>query len=577
MFSLSRQPAIYVRPPRPPTMSALELKFGQLALVGAPKRRRDEGESSAAGAARATVEPLECVCCGDLKTPVLVCKACRTVCCKECYLRYFTDSPGFSKGAIQKSSLAHSLAQKVHVDAPACMEPTCRRVFTVEELRAIMTKEAAKHLIVESRRIKLEKQDAMFISDTIEYIVPLCHKVDVLYAELEHVYADIVASNALRETHTQDVDRLRSEIKAYRKTITTEAMDIIRGIRGTTHQGGEEKLVKRSVACTQQGCAGMFKYDAATDTACMICNVRHCRACLARMDEGHVCDAGAVESAKLILNTTKPCPTCATPISKTFGCDQMMCMNPTCHAVFSWKTGLLEVGGVHNPYIYTLSKDMQETVRARTLATGAARGAPPPTLSPRDAYTRRNATKHTAPDTEADRLQLAAIYNFAWALLTYNVEEQRNERMHDHEASLEVGSRLGRLEMLLKKKIFVDIYNDTWYDASAALAILRARAYTDLELKQVEAKKSANSLRMDTRHTNMIGKFNAVVSFLGVFTVLSHAFVDCDDATFYQVARDIIGAMGRLREVMGDQKCPEIDGYDFECLRYKMSTSESRV
>ena len=525
-------------------MSALECDFGRLALVGGPgdKRRRDEGESSRAGAARA-VKPLECVCCGDEKTCVLVCRACHTVGCKECYLRYFTDSPDFSRGAMSKSSLAYALSQKVHVDAPACMEPKCRRVFAVEELHDIMSKAGAQKLVVECRRLKLDKQDSMFVADTIEHVVPLCREVDALYARLERLYTVDRGRGGYFET----VDNIMHEIAQCRNTIMNEPMGVISGQRP-----GAVAQKKRFVSCTQPECAGMFKYDGAHDNECMICSVRHCRACLTRMDEGHVCSPGAVESAQLILTTTKPCPTCATPISKTDGCDQMMCMNPTCHAVFSWSTGRLEVGGVHNPYIYTLSLEMQETVRARTRAGGG--GVAPQYnalgLVPVVRYLRRNMDIHTAVESAADRLQIAAAYRLADRMRGIHIEEQLDDLTRTHEESLELRSRMSRLELLLKKRIFVKFGIDK-YNPEEALAVLRNREYTELELKQVEAKKSANSLRMDTKYTNSIGKLNAQLSFLGVFTTLANDFVTCDDATAHPVVEAIKEAVARLFETMG--------------------------
>lgn len=517
-------------------MSALECDFGRLALVGGPgdKRRRDEGESSRAGAARA-VKPLECVCCGDEKTCVLVCRACHTVGCKECYLRYFTDSPDFSRGAISKSSLAYSLSQKVHVDAPACMEPKCRRVFAVEELHDIMSKAGAQKLVVECRRLKLEKQDSMFVADTIEHVVPLCRRLDGLYARLERLYTDDVLEGGYIIT----LNSLTLQIAHYRDIIMNDTIADISG-----QEAGVVVRKKRLVPCTQPECAGMFTYDGDRDNGCMICGVRHCRACLTRADEGHVCDPGAVHSAHLILTTTKPCPTCATPISKTDGCDQMMCMNPTCHAVFSWNTGRLEVGGVHNPYIFTLSPEMQETVRARTRAGEGAM----PLGNALDEYMRWNKAVYTMVESAADRRRLLAAYRLADRLTLARIDDQRDALTLAHERTLELRSRVSRLELLLKKRIFVKFDK---YIIEEALAALRNREYTELELKQVAATKSANSLRSDTKYTNSIGKLNAQLSFLAVFTTLAHDFVTCDAATAGPVVEAIKEAVARLFETMG--------------------------
>ena len=64
----------------------------------------------------------------------------------------------------------------------------------------------------------------------------------------------------------------------------------------------------------------------------------------------HTCKPENVETAKLLAKDTKPCPKCATPIFKIEGCDQMFCTQ--CQTPFSWKTGRVENGVIHNPHYF---------------------------------------------------------------------------------------------------------------------------------------------------------------------------------------------------------------------------------
>lgn len=64
----------------------------------------------------------------------------------------------------------------------------------------------------------------------------------------------------------------------------------------------------------------------------------------------HTCDPNKVATAQLLAKDTKPCPKCAAMIFKVDGCDQMWCTQ--CHTAFSWRTGLIEEGRVHNPEYY---------------------------------------------------------------------------------------------------------------------------------------------------------------------------------------------------------------------------------
>jgi hypothetical protein len=59
-----------------------------------------------------------------------------------------------------------------------------------------------------------------------------------------------------------------------------------------------------------------------------------------------------VESAKAIKAETQPCPKCAARIFKVDGCDQMWCTVEGCNTAFSWKTGHVVTGVVHNPHYY---------------------------------------------------------------------------------------------------------------------------------------------------------------------------------------------------------------------------------
>lgn len=66
--------------------------------------------------------------------------------------------------------------------------------------------------------------------------------------------------------------------------------------------------------------------------------------------EAHTCDPNKVATAQLLAKDTKPCPKCAAMIFKVDGCDQMWCTQ--CHTAFSWRTGIIEEGHVHNPEYY---------------------------------------------------------------------------------------------------------------------------------------------------------------------------------------------------------------------------------
>jgi hypothetical protein len=100
--------------------------------------------------------------------------------------------------------------------------------------------------------------------------------------------------------------------------------------------------------CPSNGCRGFI----GGDHKCKLCDTRVCDRCHLVLDgsASHVCDEGDVKTAQLLLKDTKGCPTCATPIHKIEGCDQMFCVR--CNTAFSWKTLEIETGRIHNPHFY---------------------------------------------------------------------------------------------------------------------------------------------------------------------------------------------------------------------------------
>ena len=103
---------------------------------------------------------------------------------------------------------------------------------------------------------------------------------------------------------------------------------------------------------------------------CGLCRKKACAKChqgkLSKKDPEyvkHVCDPGDRETAKLLNKDTKPCPGCSVPITFISGCDQMWC--PECHTAFSWVTGEVETGVVHNPHYYQFQRKQNGGVAPR--------------------------------------------------------------------------------------------------------------------------------------------------------------------------------------------------------------------
>jgi hypothetical protein len=123
---------------------------------------------------------------------------------------------------------------------------------------------------------------------------------------------------------------------------------------------GEERKVKKTfiMPCPGTDCRGFLN----DEYNCEMCKTSTCSKCfeliVVEKDEGseHVCKKENIESAEFIRKQSKPCPCCGTRISKIDGCDQMWCTQ--CHKAFSWNTGKIVTGTIHNPHYYQFQREL---------------------------------------------------------------------------------------------------------------------------------------------------------------------------------------------------------------------------
>ena len=99
-------------------------------------------------------------------------------------------------------------------------------------------------------------------------------------------------------------------------------------------------------ACPIEKCKGFLNKD----FLCGLCDQSICKRCYTEQKEEHICDPNLIETFNSIQKEARPCPTCGEFISKINGCDQMFCIQ--CGTAFSWITGIIEKGIIHNPHAY---------------------------------------------------------------------------------------------------------------------------------------------------------------------------------------------------------------------------------
>jgi len=116
--------------------------------------------------------------------------------------------------------------------------------------------------------------------------------------------------------------------------------------------------------CGNNECRGFLS----TQWKCGTCSMWTCSKCHMYIGdlygkcsetESHICNSNDIESALMINNETKSCPSCGVRIFKIIGCDHMWCVQ--CHSAFSWNTGKI-TKNTSNPHYYEWLRSTKKVV-----------------------------------------------------------------------------------------------------------------------------------------------------------------------------------------------------------------------
>lgn len=175
------------------------------------------------------------------------------------------------------------------------------------------------------------------------------------YVEVEIQRQRLISEN-LR--HEKELRNLKDKMLALSTTININKY-LIRGEPVPAHFGVTEQLVavdtrKQFIMQCPLECRGFLS----SQYKCGTCEKTVCSECLMLKESEHVCIEENRLTAEMIKRESKGCPKCGARICKIDGCDQMFCTSQIdgvhCGTAFSWKTGKIETGTVHNPHYYEL-------------------------------------------------------------------------------------------------------------------------------------------------------------------------------------------------------------------------------
>ena len=153
----------------------------------------------------------------------------------------------------------------------------------------------------------------------------------------------VVANRREIEKHQADIGKIQERMMHYRNEILRHEYEIGNIRQRPMGLSDHKKFVRK---CPVNECRGFLS----TQWNCDVCENHICKECNEIKNDGHECDAGSVETMKLLKHDTKSCPECGTMIFKISGCAQMWC--PNCHTAFDWNTGRIETGVIHNPHFF---------------------------------------------------------------------------------------------------------------------------------------------------------------------------------------------------------------------------------
>ena len=181
------------------------------------------------------------------------------------------------------------------------------------------------------------------------------------------------------ETIATDIPRLRDEEKKKQEVVELVKLvlelklqirdmeDHIHRLRGRKTTTTIPKFVF-VCQCPKDKCKGLIERE---NYACAVCEGKICRRCRVAKEtkeekkknksEKHVCKQEDLDTIKFLRGDTKPCPKCAVPIYRISGCPQMWCTQ--CHVAFSWNTGQIETGVIHNPHAVRWRREHGENPR----------------------------------------------------------------------------------------------------------------------------------------------------------------------------------------------------------------------
>ena len=206
---------------------------------------------------------------------------------------------------------------------PNCM--TCKKIFSEEFLVNNLNKSWIKNTYRNHRKQLL---------------------LDTTIAQLVEAQPEVIRYNKIEQQKTI-VNQARENLRKQQHELYEQQNILYKLQRRVNTSITRAKFI---MGCPNTDCRGFLN----TSYKCELCNLFTCSQCLCikgpSLNSTHECNPSDLASAEYIKSNSKPCPSCGERISKISGCDQMWCTS--CKTAFSWNTGRIDNGVVHNPHFF---------------------------------------------------------------------------------------------------------------------------------------------------------------------------------------------------------------------------------
>jgi hypothetical protein len=185
---------------------------------------------------------------------------------------------------------------------------------------------------------KVLNEEKLLIKATKEYLHAK-KQIGLLNSRLTNIFKHLEKYPDDISVFSKLCDESRSKLNVYSKIIEKTDFEI-----------SKSSITK---ICPLPNCEGLVSKN-----ICSECGSKLCGKCNEKINdseeetekESHVCDPDTIKTLYLIKKDTKSCPKCSVLIHKIEGCDQMFCTK--CNTAFSWRTGKIDNGVVHNPHYF---------------------------------------------------------------------------------------------------------------------------------------------------------------------------------------------------------------------------------